>query len=82
MAVQNINHIPANHTSTLDFDARSRQFSLLALFCLFTFTSIVIVNDTMHDRPVLTEVALKRHSKATLNTDLIAVCSTSGLMFY
>lgn len=48
----------------------------------FAFTSIVVVNDTMQDHPVLIEVALKHHSKATLNKDPIAVCSTSGLMFY
>lgn len=48
----------------------------------FVSTSIVVVQDTMQDRPVLIEVALKRHSTATLNEDPVAVCSTSGLMFH
>lgn len=48
----------------------------------FVSASIVIANDTMQDRPVLIEVALKHRSQATLSKDLSAVCSTTGLMLY
>lgn len=48
----------------------------------FVCTSIVIVKDTMQDRPVLIEAAVKHRSKATLNKEPIAVCCTSGLVFY